>query len=446
MNLSNSELDQLFENVRKEKPVATFEETQRTFIAATIASAGGVLATKSLLKLFTFKQWIIMISVLSAATVGTLLVTLTASTEKASSSLSENEVNSNNKKEIIQSDAVIAENAAERTAIIKLDEAHPEMQIVTQKGKPPIMVRAYLLDDGTYHFEYFITQETSEEDLKKLQAEAKAAGFELKYEPTFESDKLMRLNLQIVQIKENGQRQNIQISDIDLKESSNYKVAWNVDDNGTATSIACGEEFRLKEADQREIEELMESLRMEELVAEMEQLEMDELTAELKQLQEELGEELAHIDLAREMQIAGLEELAEVEELVAQLRVEEIMESFDEEAMVEMREGMEEAFAEMEREQEKMRKEFENMCEQHKGHADCCQKGHEKMLNELESDGLINDKAKRTKMTASRGKIEVNGKEIPKDLRRKYEQLIEELFEVDMKQKDLKWQWVHVCD
>ena len=169
MNLSNNELDQLFETVRKEKPVASYEETQRAFIAATIATAGGVLATKGLLKLFTFKQWIMMTSVLSAATVGTLLVTTSAAPENSNkTALSEMEGDSKKAIEISKSDEVIADNSAENSVTIKLSPELPEMEIVTQAGRPPIMVRAYLKDDGTYHFEYFITQETTEADLKKI--------------------------------------------------------------------------------------------------------------------------------------------------------------------------------------------------------------------------------------------------------------------------------------
>ncbi len=441
MNLSNNELDQLFENVRKEKPVASFEETQRAFIAATIASAGGVLATKSLLKLFTFKQWIMMISVLSAATVGTLLVTMSATPDKTpENSLAEVKNTAKEIIEITNSEDVIASNAEENKAIIKLGPSMPEMEIVTEVGRPPIMVRAYLKDNGTYHFEYFITQETSEEDLKKLQAEAKAAGFELKYEPTYSDEKLTRLNLQIVQVKENGQRQNVQISDIDLKENSNFKVAWNVNDDGNATTIACGEDLRLKEIDQQEIDELM---------AEIGEINMDELNAEMEILQENLARELAEIDIARDLQIAEIEQLIQAEELLAQVQLDEILseiDGIDEEVMEEVRERMEDARAELEKQREHLKEECETArksCEAQKRN---CDEGSKAIREELVKDGLIDADEKKIKMKGSKGKLKVNGKDIPRDLSKKYKDLVKKYFDIDANNKDTQWFWEHEDD
>lgn len=279
-----------------------------------------------------------------------------------------------------------------------------------------------------------------------MQAEAKAAGFELKYEPTFNDDKLTRLNLNIVQIKENGQRQNIQISDIDLEDSPNYKVAWNVNDEGNATDIACGEELKLREADQQALDELMASLEIDELMEEMEAINMDELTAEMEKLQENLANELDELNIATDVQLADLQELIRAEELLAMVDFEELLEDLDdldEEELEEIRVEVETALAEAQREVEESINECKEARRECKTQAKKCKDGSKKILDELENDGLIKERSKRVKMTASNGKLKVNGKELPKELRNKYEALVMEYFEVDVNNKGMQWQWTH---
>ncbi len=56
MNINDQELEQLFNQARLEEPIASFEDTQKAFLTATVVAAGGVLATKNLLKLLTLKN------------------------------------------------------------------------------------------------------------------------------------------------------------------------------------------------------------------------------------------------------------------------------------------------------------------------------------------------------------------------------------------------------
>jgi len=448
MNLSNSQLDQLFEEVRKEKPVASYEETQRAFMAATIASAGGVLATKSLLKLFTFKQWIMMISVLSAATVGTLLVTMSASPE-TNNSLKAAAGESAHSEE--RTATIIKEKTGKQQATLNTMEAtfeSPEiiaaqkgLEIVTQYGKPPVRIKAYLKSDGTYHFEYLIGPETSEADLKELQKKAKEAGFELKYEPTYNDGKLQKLSLHIVQVKENGQKQNIQISDIDLEESKVYKVAWNVDEEGTATTIACGDNFNSEEFDA-----LMADLDLERLTAELEAIELGELTKEIEQLENMLEDETVLAEVHKIQELAELEELLAEGAILSEMQIHESLmeiEALNDEVLAELQAGLEEARIAFVEDHEHFKAECEALQRECDEMTRRCEGGHQKILEELVSDGLIKDASKRVKMYASRGKLSVNGKEIPKNLRKKYESLVMEYFEVDVTNKDMKWTWTH---
>ena len=448
MNLSNSQLDQLFENVRKEEPVASYEETKRAFLAATIASVGGVLATKSLLKLFTFKQWIMMISVLSAATIGTLLVTMSATPNEKKTSVETGNESPNLE---IQTEAISNERPGTQQATLKTIEAdfvYPELsveqevcEIVTQFGQPPVRVKAYLKSDGSYHFEYVIGPETTESDLKKLQKKAKGAGFELKYEPTFTDGKLQKLSLHIVQVKENGQKQNIQISDIDLEDNKTYKVAWNVDDKGTATTIACGEDFNSEEFD-----EMMAQLDLEKLTAELEAIEFKDITKELEDLEKVLQDELVMAEVYRIKELANLEELLEEGAILSDAQVRESLmeiEELNDGVLEELQASLEEARIALAEEHEQFKVECEALQKECEKMELKCKEGHQKILNELENDGLIKDRSKKVKMHASKGKLSVNGKEIPKNLRDKYEGLVKEYFDVDVSNKEMNWTWVH---
>ncbi|GAB5417775.1 MAG: hypothetical protein Crog4KO_24760 [Crocinitomicaceae bacterium] len=440
MNLSNNELDQLFENVRQEKPVATFDETQRAFVAATIATAGGVLATKGLLKMFTFKQWIMMISVLSAATVGTLLVGMSSSPVTAD----ENQMASAElpKKEIsvveIEKETDESEKTVEKLTPLKSLTASIGELLTNDNGavyarrNTPIQVVAYRLDDGSYKFVYKITPNTTEEDLKRMQQEAKDSGFELEYTASFNDNKLETLNLEITQEKANGTKQNIHISDIDLTEEKEYKIAWDVDDEGQATTIAIDDSYRSNEVD-----ELLAELNLEG-IPELENLEI--LMENEVALLEELHEiELAEVGRALEEAEALLEDSEMRERLIE-------LDELDEEELAEAMRGIREAregLAECEE---------ELLAECNKLQAECdeihrkCKEGHEKIITELLNDDLIQEKEKRIKMQLKKGKMTVNGKEIPKNLRKKYEALVQEYFEIDTDQKGLQWTWTHKED
>ncbi|XOV67373.1 MAG: hypothetical protein ACFHU9_17290 [Fluviicola sp.] len=464
MNLSNNELDQLFESVRKEKPVASFEETQRAFVAATIASAGGVLATKSLLKLFTFKQWIIMISVLSAATVGTLLITMPSTPDRhiekvlngenpakeiPSDSPSENKLNAKEvslqtSEELISSN-VLSEKSRVKTIL-------QTRKIVTQLGKPPALVKAYVTDDGNYHFEYIITPETSEAQLKELQQKAKEAGFELKYEPTFKEGKLVRLTLHIVQQQKNGQQQDIRISAIDLEKNHEYKVAWNVDEEGDATTIACGESFK-----SQEIQELMEAMEMEEMLADFEGMH-DEFAAMAREIEKEYAElgikdSLNSAEWEEELRAAQrlLEESKQVGSLAATLENldEEILEDLRNE-LERAREQLHEQNKELEKSCAEMRASFDKhnaamhkSCEEHKRK---CKEASKAMRSELVKDDLIDPSEKKVKMKGGKGKLKVNGKDIPKNLHKKYRELVKKHFEIDTDKRGVQWTWEHTED
>ena len=75
MSLTNTELDQFFREARQEKPVASYEETTRAFLAGTIAISGGILATKSLLGLFKLKTTMTVSGLIVATTTAIVVST-----------------------------------------------------------------------------------------------------------------------------------------------------------------------------------------------------------------------------------------------------------------------------------------------------------------------------------------------------------------------------------
>lgn len=363
MNLSNSELDQLFKEFRKEEPVASFNETQKAFLTATVIAAGGVLATTSILKFFTFKQWIIMISILSTTTIGALIITM--NTTPVTSEKKTEAVKTNSKEIILspqEEEKVTKEKV--KTFAVDIESLVPET-MVSATNESPIQ----LIDDGNYHFMWILNQETSIEDLEKLRESAKDAGFDLAYTPVFQDDLLQQLSLHIKQKDDDGQETNIIISDIDLEEKSEYKVAWNIDEEGIATTISCGDDF--------------ESIKANELSVEQDLIELTDDLAELNGTREELEEMHVHSNSKCEVKLEKCEE----------------------------------------------------------GNKGECQEGNRRMRDALYKDGLIQDKQKHVEMNASRGKIEVNGKEIPKKLKKKYAKLIQDNFDVDVSKSSTKWDW-----
>lgn len=483
MNLSNNELDQLFENVRKEKPVASFEETQRAFVAASIATVGGVLATKALLKLFTFKQWIIMISVLSTATVGTLLVTMSSAPVEESGKKTESylhvpakEINVEEtpeevveetvEKEVVSTEMPEVLQKLEKIKALtsKLKETRVKSIVETRTTattyhKNSGILKAYDKGDGTYAFEYIITSETTEQELRELKENAKKAGFELTYEPSFSDSKLIRLSLHIVQNKGNGQRHNVHISDIDLGEDAGYKIAWNVDEEGEATNISCGEDFR-----STELEEFMGGWNMHGFSDEDDSLailfrnspdfsawneELKALREELILLKDDLDSDLAILGDGSMFDISDLEgAIVITDELLANPELIESVISaqsvLDEDIMEEVRQELEDARELLKDEQERMKRECAKMQEECNIFAKKCAEGHEKLLAELKKDGLIEDEEDSVRIKATKKKIKVNGKDLTKEQQKKYEGLIKEYFDVNLNQSgDVTWRFSH---
>lgn len=435
MNLSDSQLDQLFEGVRKEKPVVSYEETRRAFLKATVLAAGGTLATKSILKLFNIKQWIMMISVLSVLTAGTLLVTLNSSPVESGREMSnklapKEEIETTN--EQTEKEKSTHKQIAELQKLnSKLTTLNPEpLEIFIEPGKPPVEVRAYLRSDGSYHFVYVITSETTPEDLKELQEKAKAAGIELICEPDFSDNKLRHLSMSIIQKTENGHSSNIQISDINLEETPEYSVAWNVDEEGTATTIACGEPTGSKE-----VEALLADINIEEMTSEMERL-LDSYETEI-----------AVISEANRIEIESYaQELAMAEELLQREDIQKILKELDaigEEEMQEIMEELEEAMEELEEYEVKVLNDCEKLRRECENHQHVCDEGYKEILEEMQKDGLIKDNAKRMKMQVNDDRIKVNGKELPDDLRKKYEDLVRKHLEVDLSEHEGRWTWVY---
>ncbi|MFT6501519.1 MAG: hypothetical protein ACJASQ_001631 [Crocinitomicaceae bacterium] len=419
MNLSNNELDQLFEGLRKEEPVVSYQETQKAFLTASVIAAGGVLATKGILKLLTFKKWIVMISILSTTAIGTVLVTMNAAPV---TSENETEAVKTNTKEIILTPEEETEVTKEKleTFVATFESLVPKTKtVVISENKAPIEVKAYLKDNGDYYFTYVITSKTSKEDLETLQESAKKAGFELICTPKFKNDSLQHLNLHIVQKEKDGKETNILISDIDLEDDMEYKVAWNVDDKGTVTTIACGDDF--KSEDVRDL---------------LDELDIAELTSDIMRLYDEKNFEIVALEEGR-INLDHYQE--ELEQALAILESEEVkasllaIESIDSKELEELIEGLEEAQEDL----EDARKDLREL----KGKAKKCHEGHEKIIDALYEDGLIKDKKKRLKVKAANGKIEVNGKEIPKNLKKKYAKLIQEHFDVDVTDSGTEWQW-----
>ena len=80
MNNQDVGLDQLFASARSQAPEYGFEETKKQFLGSVVLAAGGVLATKGIISLFT-KKWIIMMTIATMATSAAVVVSTYSFTE-----------------------------------------------------------------------------------------------------------------------------------------------------------------------------------------------------------------------------------------------------------------------------------------------------------------------------------------------------------------------------
>lgn len=480
MSISNSELNYLFKEAQNEKPVASFEETQKAFLTATVVAAGGVLATKGLLKLLTLKKWILMFSIISIATTGAVVVALTSGPTEPVENAQEpiyNVISEESPEIMPEEENIIAYESVEpeieslEEPILTVDDTSdneppaPEdtmeviaplapgngtgVYVATGTGSGTSFVLAPSETIKPYDMRFRITKSTTKEQLEEIKREAIASGIQFDYDAKFNGEELEKINLKMNLKRKDGRNSDIAISNISLNGDIDYNISWNVDDNGQATEISCGEDVAFID----DIEGIWQ-----DVFAEYD-WQMDNLYAQLDSAftgvqWEEFEEQFENF----EDEIRWREET--LEEALEKLRHEDVQEMLDEvtgasqeiirqleEELEIMRERIEETEEEEEKERDNVDRQRQNMTKKSWGLApkNNCGKEHKILKEELIKDGLIKEKAKRIKMEANYKTIKVDGKKIPKGLYPKYRELLRDLFALDIERRGTSWAWTSEC-
>ncbi|NOQ72089.1 MAG: hypothetical protein GQ574_08815 [Crocinitomix sp.] len=394
MSVSDENLAQLFSQARNQQPVANLDETKKAFITATVVAAGGVLATKGLLQLLTTKKWIIMLSTITIITTGTLIVGLSANPKETA----ENIPSVDNQNSIITVDepqesfeavadassylepaipsqlteidhnAVFEPLASEPDFLNENDFIAAEDSLDAEPDAEPLSHAPRLAESTSkikpYAQRYDITENTTKTDFEKMKREAEKDGIEFTYKAKYTDDKLtkLRLELKIDQEEEDGYAQHV-MSNIDIKGSFEYTIAWDNGANGQASNFYCGDTDEFNEEDNDAQGELEESINeFEDMLAE---LQLEDLIENFDSLSEQMWNNFDDIDwddIAAEFESFE----AEFEEAFEEFKKEDVQKLMEElkESSEEMVKTIQEELRQMQIEIEKEKIEIEKQKEQ----------------------------------------------------------------------------------
>lgn len=275
MSIGDERLDQLFGCAREQRPIANYEETKQAFISATVAAAGGVLATNGLLKLLTLKKWIIMISTLSVITTGALILGLhlnaqnqlqdgekpttaiTFETEKPIFPKQPTDIVPIDKQtslvQVADNQAKMEEKAVETLIMVEdiKKEEFPVKPLTTQNSFPQkkLLVQQPTETITPYSERFDITEKTTIQELEEIKKRAAESGVQLDYKARYKNDKITEINLTI-KVKE-GTDTYTQYMNANMSTTDNfsYTIAWKQSENGQVKDLFWGdtEEFEAQE-------------------------------------------------------------------------------------------------------------------------------------------------------------------------------------------------------
>lgn len=255
MNINDERLDQLFCRAREENPVAQFDETRKAFMLATVTAAGGVLATKGILKLLTVKKWIIMFSTVSVISMGALIVGLNLnSTNQFPDADNATEPRATVITERINPKETDLDLAPRKTDTFP-DQNQCDLEMETLALLPSIALpevekdsfpqkreeEAKLTQSITpYTMRFDVTEKTTKEEFESIKKKAEAAGIMFHYKAHYKNDKITRLTIKVKDEKDGKSTQHI-TSNMNVSGDFSYTLAWNKLDEGKAADLFWGE-------------------------------------------------------------------------------------------------------------------------------------------------------------------------------------------------------------
>jgi hypothetical protein len=266
----NIDLDQFFAEARMQEPTSSFEETSTRFLSSLVFASGGVLATKSILQLFT-KKWIMMTTLISIATTAAIIGGTLAfgEPEQAQNSnitqfiqeeedvqASEEGIEDDNAlmpvtkdkiQEILEQNGV-AEEMIDVEEVMSYIDANGLLLIPEDTTKSDLKEKDESVKIVPYAERFLITENTKKEDLEKIKKSAEDAGIVFDYKAKFKNDKLKELSLNMILNKEGkeGSSKWVQTYNADdFDDETEIIIAWTEDESGKAFNMESGDEEAL---------------------------------------------------------------------------------------------------------------------------------------------------------------------------------------------------------
>lgn len=276
MNNQDVGLDRLFASAREQAPEYTFDETKKQFLSSVVLAAGGVLATKGIISLFT-KKWIIMMTIATMATSAAVVATTYSFSEneepihEAAPILTE----WNEKQEeepLIVEEEPIQEPIEETKLVFQTDgitETDEVEEVVRLKSSE--IAKVPLFEDRLWYFtgphcndqavvidlqyppdslkenkeglqvrRYIVTQETTKEELEQIKAEAEKVGIKFSYTADFEDGKLSELSVSMhLKYKDGGDKGDMSytMTADKIKKKDEIEIGWMENDKNQARRL-----------------------------------------------------------------------------------------------------------------------------------------------------------------------------------------------------------------
>lgn len=254
-------MEQLFSKARIESPETTFELTKKQFMASLVLAAGGVLATKGILQLFT-KKWIIMTTISLIATVGVVATAVyfsdTTAQEQFSDQPNSNELalmsaDDENKVEVPFQDAseVMTSEGMQDVSPLRYSPVH---QVERQQSRENSLLASYddTLKDKSkdrvkikaYGQRFEITRRTKKADLEQIKNDAIAAGIIFSYEVEYVDDLITVFSMDM-ELESEGDNQHMTqaiMFDEDDDPDDAWVVEWKTDEDGKAIRVGASDD------------------------------------------------------------------------------------------------------------------------------------------------------------------------------------------------------------
>ena len=336
-------LNQLFEAAKVEPAQVSYEETKRIFLKSSIIAAGGFLASKGLLKLFTVNKWIIMISATTITTGGIITASLLGSSTTEKNYVTQNK---NYNSTFAQEHIIPVEDSASETIIFNpapvedtntLNDNHfPELATTKESITPRCSADSLSLFGSTYT----ITRTTPKSKFDEIANNAEEVGIDFRYNVHWNNGKITRMSLEM-KYAEEGKSQHINIvSNNDLTEF-NYLLGWNIDEEGKVTTIYC-------EAEEIEVETGHIQILLDEMESIVNAFDLETKMQSLDTMALEI-----RMEIEEELEVIRLQTRALSEQ------INEELEEAKEEEMPELKAEIEEYLQELEKELEELEEEIE---------------------------------------------------------------------------------------